>query len=73
MRSINIHITETLDPARLRLLLEELGRVPHVTHVELKPEQPHELLVEYEEHHNLPVKILNRLEHAGLHPDIQYC
>ena len=73
MNSINIYIGETLDVDQLAQLRADLAGVPHVTHVAVNPAQPHELLVEYEEHHNLPVKILNHLEKAGLHADIQYC
>ncbi|HEY9199878.1 MAG TPA: hypothetical protein VIR60_10965 [Gammaproteobacteria bacterium] len=73
MNSINIHIVETLDAARLDRLKDELTRVPHVAHVALNPALPHELLVEYEADHNLPVRILNRLSKQGLHSDIQYC
>lgn len=73
MNSINIHLDETLDAARLAQLRDDLARMPHVTQVLANPAQPRELLVEYEAHPNLPMKILSRLEQAGLHPDIQYC
>lgn len=73
MNVINIHIDETLDAGQLDALKEELVHVPHVANVELSPTVPHELMVEYEEHHNIPVRLLNRLSRHGLHPDIQYC
>lgn len=73
MNVISIHIDETLDDRRLRELLEDLAHVPHVARVEPSPALRQELMVEYEEHHNVPMRVLNRLEQRGLHPDIQYC
>jgi hypothetical protein len=73
MNVISIHIDETLDAGQLQALREELADVPHVANVEMNPTIPHELMVEYEEHHNVPVRVLDRLSRRGLHPDIQYC
>lgn len=73
MNIISIHIDETLDDRRLRELQEDLAHLSHVARVELSPALPHELMVEYEEHHNVPVRVMNRLSKRGLHSDIQYC
>lgn len=73
MNVISIHLDESLDDRRLRELLEDLAHLPHVARVEPSPALRQELMVEYEERHNVPMRVLNRLEQRGLHPDIQYC
>jgi PIN domain nuclease of toxin-antitoxin system len=70
MHSIQVYIDEELDPkslSELKLLMQEL---PHVTNVELSIKQPHDMLVEYEEHYNIPMLVMDKLHHQGLHPDI---
>jgi diketogulonate reductase-like aldo/keto reductase len=73
MNIISIHIDEALDDRRLSELKEDLAQVPHVARVEFSPALPHDLMVEYEERHNVPVMVLARLAKQGLHSDIQYC
>ena len=70
MHSIQVYIDEELDKKsldELKLLMQEL---PHVTNVEINPAQPHDMLVEYEEHFNIPMLVMDKLHHRGLHPDI---
>lgn len=70
MHSIQVYIDEKLDSKSLndlRVLMQEL---PHVTNVEINNAQPHDMLVEYEEHYNIPMLVIDKLHHKGLHPDI---
>ena len=73
MNTVIIHIDETLHERDIRLIKQELSIVPHVVNVELNAAVPHDLAVEYEEHHNVPLTILNTLSGQGLHLDIQSC
>lgn len=73
MNTMSIHIDETLDDMKIKYIKETLSVVPHVINVEISSVAPHDLMVEYEEHHNMPVIILDKLTRQGLHPDIQYC
>lgn len=73
MNIICIRIEESLDAGQLREVREALARVPYVTNVEMLATATPELMVEFEEHHNVPVRLLNRLSKQGLHTDIQYC
>lgn len=73
MNIICIRIDDTLDAAQIRALMDDLAHVPHVSNVEILASTPHELMVEYEEHHNVPVRLLSRLSRQGLHSDVQYC
>jgi hypothetical protein len=70
MNTVYIHIDETLDAGRLGDLRRELLQVPHVRHVEINARLPHDMLVEFEPHHNVPMTILHRLNRRGLHSDI---
>jgi hypothetical protein len=70
MNSVCIHIDEKLHAKDMQKLKKDLMHVPHVTHVELNAKNPHDLVVEYEEHHNIPMIIQNRLHEQGLHTDI---
>lgn len=73
MNTVTIHIDEALDTRRLEELKAELMREPYVRDVQFNPRTPHDLVVEFEEHHNLAIRVLQRLEQHGLHPDIQPC
>lgn len=70
MHSIQVYIDEELDPKSLNELKQYMQMLPHVTNVEVNFAQPHDLLVEYEEHFNIPMLIMDKLHHKGLHPDI---
>ena len=73
MNIVCIHIDEKLDDRDIKYIKQELAIVPHVVNVELNPAIPHDLAVEYEEHHNMPVTILDTLSKQGLHMDVQPC
>ena len=70
MNTVYIHIDETLDTDTFHKLKDELLHVPYVSNVEMNLSNPHDLLVEYEEHHNTPIHILQALSSRGLHSDI---
>ena len=70
MHSIQVYIDEELDETTLGKLRDMMQQLPHVTNVEIHEENPHDLLVEYEEHFNIPMLVMDKLHHQGLHPDI---
>ncbi len=70
MHSIQVYIDEELDNQSLKKLRAMMKQLPHVTNVEINDERPHDLLVEYEEHYNIPMLVMDKLHHQGLHPDI---
>lgn len=70
MHTIQVYIDETLDNQHLLELKKLMMELPHVINVELNPSAPHDLLVEYEEHYNIPMLVMDKLHHQGLHPDI---
>jgi hypothetical protein len=47
--------------------------LPHVNNVEIEAGKAHDMLVEFEEKHNIPMSIIDVLHHEGLHPDITAC
>jgi hypothetical protein len=67
MHTIRVYIDEKLDTQQLEPLL--MG-ITHVVDVEAGANDPHELVIEYEEHHNMPIKIIETLRREGFHPDI---
>ncbi len=73
MNTVYIHIDERLDAKRMGQLRQELLRVPYVSNVELNPKLPHDMLVEFEAHHNVPLAVLHQLSRRGLHSDIMSC
>ena len=70
MHSIQVYIDEELDSKTLQKLKSMMLGLPHVTNVEINSSTPHDLLVEYEAHHNIPMLVMDKLHHQGLHPDI---
>jgi hypothetical protein len=73
MNTICIHIDETLDTDEIEDVKDEIMHVPHVVNVEMNPRVPHDMTVEFEEHHNMPMIILSRLSEHGLHSDVMPC
>jgi hypothetical protein len=73
MNTVYIHINETLDKNSMDQIRDELMHVPFVSNVEMNPNNPHDVLVEFEEHHNTPIAILHKLTSRGLHSDIMSC
>ncbi len=70
MSTVCIHLDEGLNEQELEAIETELMHIPPVRHVALNPRLPHDLVVEYETHCNMPIKILRSLARHGLHPDI---
>jgi hypothetical protein len=73
MNTVYVHIDERLRLRDMGKLRKELMDVPHVSNVETNPRQPHDLLVEFEENHNVPMQIQRFLHDRGLHSDITSC
>jgi hypothetical protein len=67
MNTIRVYIDEKIDVQQLEHLL--MG-ITHVVDVEIGGNDPHELVIEYEEHHNMPIKIIETLRSEGFHPDV---
>lgn len=70
MNTISIYIDEEVNSWERVELCETLCDEPHVANVELHAETPHDLLVEFEERHNIPMHTLDILRSQGLHADI---
>lgn len=70
MHFIQVYIDESLDSESLNELKTAMMNLPHVTNVEINTQTPHDILVEYEEHFNIPMLVMDKLHHKGLHPDI---
>lgn len=70
MHSIQVYIDDDLDSKSLNELRTLMQDLPHVTNVEMNSCSPHDILVEYEEHYNIPMLVMDKLHHQGLHPDI---
>jgi len=70
MNSIQLYIDENLDEqsiARIKALLME---IEYVKDVEISSQSPHEFVIDFEEHHNMPMIIIDALKAEGYHPDI---
>lgn len=70
MNTVRIYIDENLDTSRLQNLKQLLENIPHVVDVEISAKEPHEVVVDYEEQQNMPVKLIEVLREKGFHPDI---
>ena len=73
MHTVNFHIDETIGRHEMGALYRQLVSTPHVMHVELHEARPHEVLVEFEAHYNMPMHLLTVLQRQGLHADIVGC
>ena len=73
MNTINIHIDETISSNELSGLRQELLAAPHVTDVQLNSGMPHDVLVEFDEHQNVPMHVLDIFKEHGFHADIVGC
>ena len=70
MHTIQVYIDETLSEEGLKTIKNMIRGIPHVTNVEANASAPHDVVVEYEEHHNIPMQVIDKLHDEGLHPDI---
>ncbi len=73
MHAIQIHFDDVLDNQQLDQVKSSLLSIPHVSNVEIEAGKAHDILVEFEEHHNIPMSVMEVLHHQGLHPDITSC
>lgn len=70
MHTIQVYIDETLDAEGLNELRELLLTLPHVKNVAFNTRMPHDVLIEYEEHHVMPMQIVATMNQRGIHTDI---
>ena len=70
MDTVQIYIDEKLDVEQLKRIKLILMDISYVTDVEISSQAPHGFVVEYEEHHDMPVLLIETLRNQGLHPDI---
>ena len=70
MHTIYIHIDENLGEEGMRSLSNDLMGMEHIVDVEINAKTPHDMLVEFEEHHISPMAILRELTKHGVHADI---
>ena len=73
MNTINIHIDETVSDKDLSGLRRDLMAAPHVRDVQFHAKMPHDLLVEFDEHENVPMHVMDIFKERGLHADIVGC
>lgn len=73
MNTINVHIDETIGSNELGSLCREILAAPHVHDVQFNPHMPHDMLVEFDEHENVPMHVLDIFKEHGLHADIVGC
>ena len=70
MHTIQVYIDETLDAEGLNDLRKSLLALPYVENVAINTNTPHDVLIEYEEHHVMPMKIVETMNGRGIHADI---
>jgi hypothetical protein len=70
MNTVRIYIDENLDASHLHGLEQLIKTVPHVVDVAISEREPHEVVVDYDEQQNMPVKLIELLRRQGYHPDI---
>ena len=70
MRTIQVHLDDTLTKDQLNALKKTLMSIPHIKEINMSPQDPHDFLVDFEETHNTPMAVISELHHQGLHPDI---
>lgn len=68
--TLYIHIDEDQSEASIEAIKGALLQLPHVSHVEMSAQVPHDVLVEFEAHHDVPMSVLNTLGRCGLHSDV---
>ncbi|VAX10483.1 hypothetical protein MNBD_GAMMA25-1403 [hydrothermal vent metagenome] len=70
MHAVQVYIEETLNASRLQDVKNIMLTIPHVHNVEFNNKIPHDMLVEFDANHNVPIMIVEKLESEGIHPDI---
>lgn len=70
MNTVRIYIDEDLDQQKRTELESFIREMSHVVDVGIGKNEPHEVVIEFEEHHNMPMMLIERLRAQGFHPDI---
>jgi cell division septal protein FtsQ len=70
MHTIQVYIDETLDAKNLDELRKTLLSLPYIENVAINTDSPHDVLIEYEEHHVMPMQIVETMNKQGIHTDI---
>jgi len=73
MNTVCIYIDNDLDHDAIESIKSDLLAIPHVCHVQMQDQQPHDVAIEFEAHHDVPMTLLHALENKGLHADIFSC
>jgi len=68
--TLYIRVAEDQTEASIEAVRGALYQLPHVTHVEMDPRAPHEVLVEFEPNREVPMNVLTVLGKCGLRPDV---
>ena len=72
MNTLHFYINEELDADRLTLLKADLLAMTHVKNVEFGKGTPQEFTVDVDEHCDMAMHVMEKLNKAGLNPDISY-
>lgn len=70
MNAVRIYVKENLDTQNVENIDKLLKGITHVGDVEFGKYDQHELLVEYDEKFDMPIRIAEALRENGYHPDI---
>ncbi len=73
MHTVNLHINELLSANEMLELRHELLTESYINNVELNRGMPHDMMVEYEPHHDVPMHVLEVLKGHGVHANIVSC
>jgi hypothetical protein len=70
MHAVNFYIDEVLNEQSFNSLKTDLLMDSHIVNVAFHKNQPHDVLVEYDESFVNPTGIIGQLESRGFHVDI---
>lgn len=70
MHTVQVYLDESLPGNALAEVRAALLSMPFVKNVVINENDNHDLMVDYDEHHGMPMDILEKISNQGLHPDI---
>ncbi len=70
MNTVCVHVDENMDSELMKKIKLGLLKDDNINNVEMNPQQPHDILVEYTISPELPINITHQLSKMGLHSDI---
>jgi len=70
MHTIQVYLDESLPVKKLAEVKAAILSMPFVENVVINENDNHDLMVDYDEHHGMPMDILDTISSKGLHPDI---